>query len=64
MFGVAAAGGGGLGAGLGGGLGGGGGGGNLRGYEPPNEAVSPPELRKAPTAVTDDIDDLSEEELL
>ena len=60
MFGGAAAGGG----GLGGGLGGGGGGGNLRGYEPPNEAVSPPELRKAPTAVTDDIDDLSEEELL
>ena len=59
MFGGAAAGGGGLGGGLGGG-----GGGNLRGYEPPNEAVSPPELRKAPTAVTDDIDDLSEEELL
>ena len=59
MFGGAAAGGGGVGGGLGGG-----GGGNLRGYEPPNEAVSPPELRKAPTAVTDDIDDLSEEELL
>ena len=59
MFGGGAATGGGLGAAPGGG-----GGGNLRGYEPPNEAVSPPELRKAPTAVTDDIDDLSEEELL
>ena len=58
MFGGGAATGGGLGAAPGGG------GGNLRGYEPPNEAVSPPELRKAPTAVTDDIDDLSEEELL
>ena len=42
MFGGAAATGGGLGAAPGGG------GGNLRGYEPPNEAVSPPELRKAP----------------
>ena len=58
MFGGGAVTGGGLGAAPGGG------GGNLRGYEPPNEAVSPPELRKAPTAVTDDIDDLSEEELL